>query len=82
MATSLPDLTSTFDERALAERLARASRERIAERVRLGTPLLVSVRMEADYIADAWAHYDDKVQIRAIQIAFEALHHSSPNEAR
>jgi hypothetical protein len=38
--------------------------------------------MEADYIADAWAHYDDKVQIRAIQIAFEALHHSSPNEAR
>jgi len=48
--------------------------------MRLGTPLLVSVRIEADYIADAWAHYDDKVQIRAIHIAFDMFHHWNPSE--
>jgi hypothetical protein len=81
MTTSLPGLNWTPDEIALAERLGRESRERIAERVRLGAPLLVSVRMEADYIAENWAHYYDEVQIRAIQIAFEELHHRYSNEA-
>jgi hypothetical protein len=46
----------------------------------LGTPLLVSVRMEADHVSDAWAHYDVKVQLCAIQIAFDVLHHGNPNE--
>jgi hypothetical protein len=80
MATSFPGLNRTPDEIALAERLGRESRKRIAERVRLGTPVLVSVRMEADYIAENWAHYDDEVQIRAIQIAFEELHHRHSKE--
>lgn len=47
-----------------------------------GTSLLVSVRMEADYVAEAWAHHRSKVQLRAIQIAFDALHHWNPNEPR
>jgi hypothetical protein len=72
----------TLDEIELAERLGLEGRERILSRMRLGTPLLVSVRMEADYIADAWAHYDDKVQIRAIHIAFDMFHHWNPNEPR
>ncbi len=46
----------------------------------LGTPLLVSVRIEADYIAEAWAHLEDKVQLRAIQIAFDVLHYRNPDE--
>ncbi len=75
MATSLPGLNQTPTEISLAERLGRESRERIADRMRLGTPFLTSLCVEADYIADAWAHYDDEVQIRAIQIAFEELHH-------
>ena len=81
MTASLPDLTLTHDEILLAERLGRESRQRIADRVRRGTPFLVSVKIEADYIADAWAHYPDKVQIRAIRIAFEELHHRDPKEA-
>ena len=80
MATSLPGLNRTFDEVSLAERLGRESRERIADRICLGTPFLTSVCVEADYIAEAWAHYDDEVQIRAIQIAFEELHHWNPKE--
>ena len=81
MTRSLPNLNRTPDEIPLAECLGRESQERITNRIRLGVPSLTSVKIEADYIADAWAHYDDKVQIRAIQIAFEVLHHSSPNEA-
>jgi hypothetical protein len=65
----------------LAERLGLEGRERVLSRMLVGTPLLVSVRMEADHIAEAWAHYDDKVQLRAIQIAFDVLHHWNPNEA-
>ena len=75
MATSLPGLNRTRNETSLAECLGRESRERIADRMRLGTPFLTSLCVEADYIADAWAHYDDEVQIRAIRIAFEELHH-------
>ncbi len=71
----------TPEETALAERLGLEGRERILSRMLAGTPLLVSVRMEADHIAEAWAHYDDKVQLRAIQIAFDVLHHWNPNEA-
>jgi len=39
--------------------------------MRSGTPLLVSAESEADYIADAWAYYDDKVQLHAIRIVFK-----------
>ncbi len=81
MTTFLPKLNLTPDEIALAERLGRESRERIADRVRCGTPLLAAVKIEADYIAEAWAHYDAEVQIPAIHIAFEELHHRSSNEA-
>ncbi len=83
MPILLPDrdcFDCTPEERVLAERLGFEGRERIVSRMRLGTPLLVSVRMEADYIADAWAHYDNKVQLHAIQIAFDVLHHRNPNE--
>ena len=80
MTRSLPNLNRTSDEIPLAERLGRESRERIADRMRLGTPFLTSLCVEADYIADAWAHYDDEVQIRAIQIAFEELHHRPSKE--
>ena len=80
MATSLPGLNRPRNGISLAERLGRESRERIADRMWLGTPFLTSVCVEADYIADAWAHYDDEVQIRAIQIAFEELHRQHPKE--
>jgi len=80
MATSLPGLNRTSDEVSLVERLGRESRERIIDRMCLGTPFLISVCVEADYIAEAWAHYDDEVQIRAIQIAFEELHRRYPKE--
>ncbi len=53
MATSLPGLNRTPDEISLAERLGRESRERIADRMRLGTPFLISLCVEADYVADA-----------------------------
>jgi hypothetical protein len=85
MATPLPDrdcLECTPEEVALAERLGLEGRERILSRMLLGTPLLISVRVEADYIAEAWAHHDDKVQMHAIQIAFDVLHHWNPNEPR
>ena len=80
MPTPLPSHDWTAEETALAERLGLEGRERILSRMLLGTPLLVSVRMEADNIAEAWAQYDDKVQLRAIQIAFDVLHHWNPNE--
>ena len=83
MTTPLPDrdcLACSPDEIALAQRLGLEGRERIVSRMHFGTPLLVSVRIEADYIAEAWAHYDDKVQLHAIQIAFDVLHHWNPNE--
>jgi hypothetical protein len=41
----------------------------------LGTSFLVPVEAEADHIALAWAHYADKVQMRAVQIAFAELYH-------
>jgi hypothetical protein len=82
MTTPLRDLNWAPEEIELAERLGLEGRERILSRMLIGTPLLLSVRMEADYIAEAWAHYDDKVQLRAIQIAFDMLHHWNPNEAR
>jgi hypothetical protein len=44
--------------------------------------LLASVGIEADYNAEAWALYDDKEQIRAIQIAFDEFHHCHPKEPR
>ncbi len=84
MPTRVPDrdcLNTTLEEIALAHRLGLEGRERILSRMVLGTPLLVSVRIEADYIADAWAHYDDKVQLHAIHVAFEVLHHSYPTRA-
>ena len=83
MPTPLPDrdcLDCTPEEMALAERLGLEGRERILSRMLSGTPLLVSVRMEADHVSDAWAHYDVKVQLCAIQIAFDVLHHGNPNE--
>ena len=85
MTTPIPDrdcLECTPEEIALAERLGLEGHERIVSRMLAGTPLLVSVRSEADYIAEAWAHYDDKVQLHAIQIAFDVLHHWNPNESR
>ncbi len=81
MPTPLPDLNPTPNKIPLVERLGRESRERIADRVRRGIPFLTAVKIEADYIAEAWAHYDDEVQIPAIQIAFKELHHRSSNEA-
>ena len=80
MATSLPGLNRTPTEISLAERLGRESRERIADRMRLGTPFLTSLCVEADYIAEAWADLEDKVQLRAIRIAFDVLRHWNPNE--
>ena len=80
MPTSLPSLSRKPDDGFLAERLGRESRERIANRICAGTPFLTSLCVEADYIAEAWAHYNDDVQIRAIQIAFEELHHRYPKE--
>ena len=83
MPTPLPDrdcFACTPEEMALAERLGLEGRERIMSRLLLGTPLLVSVRIEADYIAEAWANYDDKVQLHAIQIAFDVLHYRNPDE--
>jgi hypothetical protein len=82
MTTPRPPLDWTSEEIALAERLGLEGRDRIVSRMLLGTPLLVSVRIEADYISEAWAHLEDKVQLRAIQIAFDVLHHWNPNEAR
>jgi hypothetical protein len=80
MTTPPPELDWTPEEIELAERLGQDGRERILSRMLLGTPLLASVRMEADYIADAWAHHRSKVQLRAIQIAFDVLHHWNLNE--
>jgi hypothetical protein len=80
MTTFLPELNRTPDEIALAERLGRESQDRIADRVRRGTPFLTSVKIEADYIAEAWAHYDDKVQIRAIRIAFDEFYRRYPKK--
>ena len=82
MTTLPPDLDWTLEEIELAERLGREGRERILYRAAFGTPLLASALAEADYFAKAWAQYDDKVQIRAIQIAFDVLHHWNRNEAR
>ena len=78
--TPPPEFNWTPEEVDLAERLGQESRERILSRVLLGTPLLVSVKIEADYIAEAWAHHRSKVQMRAIQITFDVLHHWNPNE--
>ena len=80
MTRSAPGVNWTPDEVALAERLGREGRERINQRMILGTSFLAAVKAEADYIAEAWAHYDDKVQMRAIGIAFEELHHRYPKE--
>lgn len=81
MTTSLPALNRRFDEISLAERLGRECAECIGDRTRLGTPFLTSLWVEADYIAETWAHNDDMVLIRAIHIAFEELHHRYPEEA-
>ncbi len=83
MTTPLPGhdcLDCTPEELALAQRLGSEGRERIMSRMRLGTPLLVSVKMEADYVAEAWAHHRTKVQLHAIHLAFDVLHHWNPNE--
>ncbi len=81
MTTSLSGLNWTPDEIALAERLGREGRERIHHRLSLGTSFLAAVESEADYVALAWAHYADKVQTRAVQIAFAELYHRYPKEA-
>ena len=73
-------LDCTPEELALAQRLGSEARERIVSRIAFGTPLLVSIKIEADYIADAWAHYDVKVQLHAIYLAFDMLHHENSNE--
>ena len=80
MTTSLPGLNWTPDEIALADRLGREGQERIHHRMSAGGTFLAAVKAEADHIALAWAHYDDKVQMRAIQIAFAELHHRYPKE--
>jgi hypothetical protein len=80
MITSLPGLNWTPDEIALAERLGREGRERIHHYMSLGASFLAAVKAEADHIALAWAHYDDKVQMRAIQIAFAELRRRYPKE--
>jgi hypothetical protein len=80
MTPPAPEPDWTPEEIDLAERLGLEARERILSRVLLGTPLLVSVKVEADYIAEAWAQHRTKVQIRAIQMAFDMLHHWNPNE--
>jgi hypothetical protein len=72
MTTSPPGLNWTPDEIALAERLGREGRERIHHRMSLGASFLAAVKAEADQVALAWAHCD-KVQMRAIQIAFAEL---------
>jgi hypothetical protein len=53
----------------------REGQARINHRMILGTSFLVPVEAEADHIALAWAHYADKVQMRAVQIAFAELYH-------
>ncbi len=73
-------LACTPEELALAQRLGVEGRERILARMLSGTPLLLSVKMEADYVAEAWAHHRTKVQLHAIHLAFDVLHHWNPNE--
>ena len=80
MTTSLPGLNWKPGERALAERLGREGQARIHHRMSVGTSFLAAVKAEADHVALAWAHYDDKVQMRAIQIAFAELRHRYPKE--
>ncbi len=81
MTTSLPGLHWKPGEVALAERLGRESRGRINHRLILGISLLAAVEAEADHIALAWAHHTDRVQMRAVQIAFAELYHHHPKEA-
>ncbi len=78
MTTSPPDLNRMLAEITLAERLGRESRDRIADRVRRGIPFLAAVKIEADYIAEAWAHYDDRVQVPAIHLAFKEFYRRYP----
>ena len=80
MLIPLPEPDWTPEEADLAERLGGEARERILSRMLSGTPLLLSVRIEADFIAEAWAHHCSKVQLRAIQIAFDVLHHWNLNK--
>ena len=82
MPIPLPEPDWAPEEADLAERLGGEARERILSRMLSGTPLLLSVRIEADFIAEDWAHHRSKVQLRAIQIAFDVLHHWNPNEPR
>jgi len=85
MTTPLPDrdcLDCTPEEIALAELLASEGRKRIESRMLLGTPLLDSVKIEADYIAEAWAHHDVKVQLHAIHLTFQVLRRWNLNEPR
>jgi hypothetical protein len=81
MTISLPGLNWKPGEVALAERLGREGRGRINHRMILGTSFLAAVEAEADYIALAWAHYADKVQMRAVRIAFAELYYRYPKEA-
>ncbi len=67
-----------FGELALAERLGREGRGRINHRLVLGTSFLAAV--EAGYVALAWAHYTDKVQMLAVRIAFAELYHRYSKE--
>jgi hypothetical protein len=70
MTSSLPGLKWKPGEISLAKRLGREGRARINHRMILDTSFLAAVEAEADYVALAWAHYADKVQMRAVQIAF------------
>jgi hypothetical protein len=81
MPTSLLGLNRTPDEIALAERLGREGRGRINHHMSLGTSFLAAVEAEADHVALAWAHHADKVQMRAVQIAFTELYHRYPKDA-
>ena len=80
MTTSLPGLKWTPGEVALAERLGREGRvHQSSHDLRHLPPCRCGGR--ADYVALAWAHYADKVQMRAVQIAFAELYRRYPEEA-
>ena len=56
MTSSLPVRNRAPGQITTVERLRRESQKRIADRVRLGSPSLVSVKFEANHTAEAWMH--------------------------
>ena len=56
MTPSLPDRNWALGQITNVERLGRKSQEHIADRVRLGTPFLVSVQIKSNHTAEIRMH--------------------------